>query len=95
VALPPDQRPAQTDLHELTKLAGLRPPSGHCLVVHDLIVERDLEDPLGPAPQLETEQSRRPAIQDLSCPTDSVIQVVSRDAVLDDDAVLRVDHVVG
>jgi len=95
VALPPDQRPAQTALDELTKLAGLRPPSGHCLVVHDRIVERDFEDPFDAALQLETDQSRCPAVEDLSCPTDSVVQVVSRNAVLDDDTVLRVDHLVG
>jgi len=95
VALPPDQRPPQTALHQVPELPGLGPPSGHCLVVHDLVVERDLEDSFGAAPQLETDQSRCPSIQNLSCPTDSVIQVVSRDAVLDDDAVLRVDHVVG
>lgn len=56
------------------------------------MIEGDLEGAFSTGLQLEAEQDRRPALQDLSCRTDSLVQVVSRDAVFDDDAVLRVDH---
>jgi hypothetical protein len=65
---------------------------GRGLVIDHLIVKGDLEDAFGTGLQLEAEKDRRPALQDLSCRTDSLVQVVSRDAVFDDDAVLRVDH---
>lgn len=65
---------------------------GRGLVIDDLVVKGDLEDASGTGLQLEAEKDRRPALQDLSCRTDSLVQVVSRDAVFDDDAVLRVDH---
>lgn len=94
VALAPHERPPQADLKQLSKLARLWAPSCRRLVVHDLIVEGDLEDAFRAALQLETEQDRGPTVENLRCPTDSIIQVISRDAVLDDDVVLWVDHLV-
>ena len=66
--------------------------TGRGLVVDDLIVKGDPEDAFGAGLQFEAEKDRRPALQNLSCRTDSLVQVVSRDAVLDDDVVLRIDH---
>lgn len=66
--------------------------TGRGLVVDDLIVKGDPEDAFGAGLQFKAEKDRRPTLQDLSCRTDSLVQVVSRDAVFDDDAVLRVDH---
>jgi hypothetical protein len=94
VALAPHERPPQADLNQLSQLARMWAPSRRRLVVHDLIIEGDLEDAFGAALQLETEQDWGPTVENLCCPTDSIIQVVSRDAVFDDDVVLWVDHLV-
>ena len=56
------------------------------------MIEGDLEGAFSTGLQLEAEKDRRPALQDLSCRTDSLVQVVSRDAVFDDDVVFRVNH---
>src|SRR5262249_27003687 len=94
VALAPHERLPQARLHKLSQLACFGAPSRRRLVVNDLVVECDLEDALGAALQLQTEQNRGPAVENLRCPTDSIIQVISRDAVLDDDVVLWIDHLV-
>jgi len=95
VALAPRERLPEAAPHQLAQFARVGPSSSQCLVVHDLIVEGHLENPLGARPQLEADQGRSPAVENLCCPTDSFIQVVSGDAVLDDDVVLWVDHLDG
>ena len=95
MALPPHERLPEAALHELAQLARGWPSASQRLVVDDPIVEGHLEDPFGAAPQLEADQGRSPAVENLCCPTDSFIQVVSGDAVLDDDVVLWVDHLDG
>ena len=95
MALAPRERLPEAALHDLAQLARLGLSSSECLVVNDLIVEGHLEDPLGAGPQLEADQNRSPAVENVCCPTDSFIQVVSGDAVLDDDVVLWVDHLDG
>ena len=95
VALAPRERLPEAALHDLAQLARLGLSASQRLVVNDLIVEGHLEDPFGTGPQLEADQGRSPAIENLCCPTDSFIQVISGDAVLDDDVVLWVDHLDG
>jgi hypothetical protein len=95
VALAPRERLPEAALHELSQLARFWPSASQRLVVNNLIVEGHLEDPFGTGPQLEADQGRSPAIENLCCPTDSFIQVISGDAVLDDDVVLWVDHLDG
>jgi hypothetical protein len=95
VALAPRERRPEAALHELSQLARFWPSASQRLVVNNLIVEGHLEDPFGTGPQLEADQGRSPAIENLCCPTDSFIQVISGDAVLDDDVVLWVDHLDG
>jgi len=94
VALTPYERPPQSRLGELPQLARVGATSRRRLVVHDVAVERDLEDALDAALQFETEQSRSPAVENLCRPTDGIIQVISRDAIFDDDVVLWIDHLV-
>jgi len=94
VALTPHERPPQSRLRKLSQLARVGATSRRRLVVHDVAVESDLEDALGAALQFETEQNRSPAIENLCRPTDSIIQVISRDAVFEDDVVLWIDHLV-
>ena len=95
MALAPRERLPEAALHELSQLARFWPSASQRLVVNNLIVEGHLEDPFGTGPQLEADQGRSPAIENLCCPTDSFIQVISGDAVLDDDVVLWVDHLDG
>ena len=95
MALAPRERLPEAALHDLAQLARLGLSASQRLVVNDLIVEGHLEDTFGTGPQLEADQGRSPAIENLCCPTDSFIQVISGDAVLDDDVVLWVDHLDG
>ena len=73
-------------------LAGAREPSRRRLVIDDFTVNLDLEHPLGARAKLDAGEDRRPSICYLRCHTDSFIEIVSRDAVFDDDGVLRSDH---
>jgi hypothetical protein len=70
----------------------MRLAARHRLVVEDLPVQAGLEDALDAGLQLQADEDGRPALEDLSRPTGGLVEVVSRDAVFDDDAMLRIDH---
>src|SRR5213596_885890 len=56
------------------------------------LVQRNFETTLAPRAQGNVDHDGRPGSQDLSRQADRLVQVVSRDAELDDDAVLRIKH---
>jgi hypothetical protein len=70
----------------------MRLAARHGLVVEDLPVQAGLEDALDAGLQLQADEDGRPALEDLSRPPGGLVEVVSRDAVFDDDAMLRIDH---
>lgn len=66
--------------------------SGHGLVVDELPVDGDFEDAFGAGSELDLVENGRPSRSDLGCRTDSLVEIVSRNAVLDHDRVSRIDH---
>src|SRR5579864_8687767 len=92
VGLAPVQLWPQTFGHGMCCLAGGRPVSGDALVEHERAVDRDLEDAFGAGPQLDATENRRPSRRYLCCHTDSVIEIVSRNAVFDQYFVCGIDH---
>lgn len=67
-------------------MTGLR------FVENQRAVDRDLENALHTGAQLDELQDRRPSRSDRRCRTDSLIEVVSRNAVFDHDPMGRLDH---
>jgi len=90
--LPPLETRSEQALRQPAQLTRQGLAARHRLVVEDLAVQAGLEDALDARLQLQADQDGRPALEDLSRPPGGLVEVVSRDAVLDDDAVLRIDH---
>jgi hypothetical protein len=90
--LPPIHSRAQHALGQPADLTcfGLSP--GHRLVVEDVSVDGGAVHPLRAGFELDADQDGCPALENLSRPPGSLVQIVSRDAVFDDDAMLRIDH---
>jgi hypothetical protein len=92
VRLPPPKVLAKAALHGARRLTRAGKVARDCLVEHDFAIDRDLEDALHPGAKLDSAYDGSPPRRDLDCRTDSLVEVVSRDAVFDDDGVLRVNH---
>jgi hypothetical protein len=79
-------------LNRLRHLLGAWKATGTGFVEDDLAVDGDLEDALRSCAQLDARYDGGPSIGDLGCRTDSLVQIVSRDAVFDHHCVLWIDH---
>ena len=92
-ALAPGDRRSQHRLGELDDLTRVRKPMQLHLAEDQLIVERYLEAPLTSRAQGDIDHHGGPGPENLRRQTDGSLQVVSRNAVFDRDAVLGIDHV--
>ena len=92
-ALAPGNRRSEHRLGELEDLTRLWKPMQLDLAEDQLIVERYFEAPLTSRAQGDVDHHGGPGPENLRRQTDGSLQVVSRNAVFDRDAVLGIDHV--
>ena len=90
--LTPVEGRAERRLREFEDFARVREAAKLHFAEEQLIVEGHLEPTLAPGAQGNVDHDGCPGSQDLSRQADRLVQVVSRDAELDGDAVLRIQH---
>ena len=90
--LTPVDRRAQHRLRQLEDFAVARKAFQLELAEDQLIVEAHLEAAFGARADRHFDQVWRPGPENLSRQTDGLPEVVSRNAELDRDAMLRIDH---
>ena len=83
---------AEDGLHQPDDLAGLREAPRLGLAKEQFVVEADLETATIAGAQIDLNHDGRPVPENLGRQTDGTVQVVSGNAVLDDDAVFGIDH---
>jgi len=90
--LTPVEGRAERRLREFEDFARVREAAKLHFAEEQLIVEGHLEPTFAPRAQGNVDHDGCPGSQDLSRQADRLVQVVSGDAELDSDAVLRIKH---
>jgi hypothetical protein len=91
-ALTPVERRTEHRLRELDDFAGMWEATQLLLAEDELLIDADFEATLTAAPKSQLDHDGSPGPQHLSRQTDGLLEIVSRNAVLDGDAMLGIEH---